>query len=194
MRLRNEVVVGAPVEQTWSALLDVPRVAGALPGATIEPAGEAGLYRGTMRVKLGPVSATYEGVARLQEVDEDARVAVFHVQGRERGGQGAAAATITNRLAAADGGTRVEIDTDLNVTGRAAQLGRGLLEDVAARLVSDFAGRLEREVLTGAAPAEPEAEALDLGQAAWEPLARRYAAPAAAFALGVLVGLGLRRR
>jgi carbon monoxide dehydrogenase subunit G len=193
MKLTNEIVVAAPPEQTWALLLDVPRVAGALPGATVEPAGEAGLYRGTMRLKLGPVAATYEGVARLQDVDEDERVAGFHVQGREQGGPGTASATITNRVAPAEGGgTRVVVETELHVTGRAAQFGRGILEDVAARILTEFAQRLEGEVLGAAL--EPPAEALDLGAAVWEPLARRYAVPAAAFALGVAVGLALRRR
>lgn len=193
MKLQNEALVGAPINETWSLLLDVPRVAGALPGAVIEPAGDAGLYRGTMRVKLGPVSATYDGVARLQEVDEDAYVAVFRIEGRERAGHGAAAATITNRLTAADGGTRVTIETDLHVTGRAAQLGRGIVEEVAARLVSDFAARIEREVLEESRDTT-DAGALDLGRAAWDPLARRFGIPAAAFTLGLVIGFALRRK
>ena len=97
MRLRNEFVVAAPLEQTWRALLDVPRVASALPGATIEAGGDAGAYRGRLTVKIGPVTAQYDGTARVEGVDEDAHTASFYVQGA--GGQGSAAATITNRLA-----------------------------------------------------------------------------------------------
>src|SRR4051812_7075157 len=114
MKLRNEFVVGASLEQTWQTLLDVPRVASALPGATIEPGGN-GEHRGRVRLKLGPVTAEYAGTARLADVDEDAHVASFHVQGA--GDQGTAAATITSRVVETEGGTRVIVETDLRVTG-----------------------------------------------------------------------------
>lgn len=187
MKLRNEFIVAAPLERTWATLLDVPRVASALPGATIEP-GASGDYRGRMKVKIGPVTAEYAGTARLEDVDEDAHVASFYVQGS--GAQGSAAATITNRVEEAEGGTRVVVETDLRVTGRAAAFGRGLMEDVSARLLTEFARRLEAEILepsarvSTASASEPE-DALDLGAAAWEPLVRRYALPA------LLVGLVL---
>jgi carbon monoxide dehydrogenase subunit G len=179
MQLRNEAVVAAPLADTWEALLDVPRVARALPGATIEPKGVEGAYRGALKVRLGPVTMQYEGVARLQDVDEDEHVATFHLQGREARGHGGATATITNRLFAEDGSTRVVVETDVAVTGRAAQFGRGLLEDVAGRMVEQFTARLEREVLTPSVDEEPAEqagteEALDLGSAAWGPLLRRY--------------------
>ena len=215
MRLTNEFVVAAPLERTWATLLDVPRVAAALPGAAIEPGGADGGFRGRMKVKIGPVTAEYAGTARLEEVDEDGCAATFHVQGS--GGQGSAAATIVNRLEPVDGGTRVVVDTDLRVTGRAAQFGRGLMEDVAAALVREFAQRLEREVLAGASddsprpreraetgreagepgsapPLSPRNEPLDLGAAAWEPLLRRYGTPISIglLALAVLV-LAARR-
>ena len=195
MKLRNEFVVAAPLEQTWQTLLDVPRVASALPGATIEPGGN-GDYRGSMRLKIGPVTAEYAGTARLEDVDEDAHIASFHVQGS--GAQGTAAARITNRVEnAAEGGTRVIVETDLRVTGRAAAFGRGLLEDVSARMLAEFARRLEAEILTPAGPRAPAAasapprdDVLDLGAAAWEPLVRRYAVPV----LVVLLVLSLLRR
>ena len=191
MKLRNEFVVAAPLEQTWRTLLDVPRVASALPGATIEPGGDAGVYRGRLSLKIGPVTAQYEGTARIEEVDEDAHVASFYVQGA--GGQGSAAATITNRLEQTDGGTRVVVETDLQVTGRAASFGRGLMEDVSARLLAEFARRLQQEIIappgttTRVGRVEPQ---FDLGAAAWEPLVRRYALPA----LVALVLLLLLRR
>lgn len=197
MKLRNEVVVDAPLERAWSVVLDVPRVAGALPGATVEPAGEAGLYRGTMRVKLGPVTTEYEGVARLQDVDEDEHVARFHLQGRERRGQGTAAATITNRLIAENGATRLVVETEMNVTGRAAQFGRGIMESVASGLLQEFARRLEQEA-TGepgaVAAAPPAAEALDLGQVAWAHVVRGKLPVALAFTAGLALGLLLRRK
>jgi uncharacterized protein len=176
MKLRNEVVVAAPLEETWRTLLDVARVVRALPGASIEADGVEGVYRGSMRVKLGPVTAEYTGAATLEEADEDERVATFRVQGREARGHGTATATITNRLVPEEaGGTRVIVETELDITGKAAQFGRGILEDVSSRLLDQFASRLEAEVLGGdaGAPAAKE-DVLDVGSAAWGPLLRRY--------------------
>jgi uncharacterized protein len=176
MKLRNEVVVAAPLEETWRTLLDVARVVRALPGASIEADSVEGVYRGSMRVKLGPVTAEYTGAATLEDADEDERVATFRVQGREARGHGTATATITNRLVPeAAGGTRVIVETELDITGKAAQFGRGILEDVSSRLLDQFASRLEAEVLGGdaGAPAAKE-EVLDVGSAAWGPLLRRY--------------------
>lgn len=205
MKLRNEFTVAAPLERTWETLLDVPRVAAALPGATIEPGGADGDHRGRMKVRIGPVTAEYAGTARLDEVDEDARAATFHVQGT--GGQGTAAATIVNRLEPAGGGTRVVVETDLRVTGRAAGFGRGLMEDVAAATLAEFAKRLEQQILEPSnsllqgAPAAgagteapPETEPLDLGAAAWEPLLRRYGVPVAIGLLLVLLLLAATRK
>jgi carbon monoxide dehydrogenase subunit G len=176
MKLRNEVVVAAPLEETWRTLLDVARVARALPGASIEADGVEGVYRGTMRVKLGPVTADYTGAATLEDADEDERVATFRVQGREARGHGTATAKITNRLVPEEaGGTRVIVETELDITGKAAQFGRGVLEDVSSRLLDQFASRLEAEVLGGGAGAPAaKAEVLDVGSAAWGPLLRRY--------------------
>jgi uncharacterized protein len=196
MKLKNEVIVPAPLEQTWPLLLDVPRMVRALPGATVEPDGAEGVYRGALKVRLGPVAMEYEGVARLEDVDEDEHVATFRIEGRERRGHGGATATITNRLAPAEGGTRLIVETDLSVTGRAAQFGRGLMEDVAGHLLQRFARGLEAAVLGAeeVAPARPAAAELDLGAAAWRPLLRRYGPFAAVGVGGFLLGLAFRRR
>ena len=197
MNLRNEFTVAAPLERTWKTLLDVPRVASALPGASISSDSSDGAYRGTMRVKIGPVTAEYAGTARLEEIDEDAHVASFRVQGS--GGAGTAAATIVCHVEPAeDGASRVVVETDLRVTGRAASFGRGLMEEVASRILAEFAQRLEREIAAPGAVREPstapgavESEPpLDVGAAAWEPLLRRYGVPA----LLVLVLVLLLRR
>jgi uncharacterized protein len=189
LKLKNEFVVAAPVERTWQALLDVPRIARALPGAIIEPEPADGAYRGTMKVKLGAVTAEYAGTAMLQDVDEDERVASFRVEARERRGQGTAAATITSRLAEENGRTRVSVETELEVTGRQAQLGRGIMEDVAEQVLKRFAERLETELAGGPADQQRAAaaadEALDLGGAVLGPLRER----ALLFAAGLLVGL-----
>jgi carbon monoxide dehydrogenase subunit G len=189
MRLRNEFEVGVPLERTWDTLLDVARIARALPGATIEPEAEGGAWRGRMKVKLGPVTTEYTGTARIQDADEDDRVMSFRVEGREVRGQGSAAATITARLARVDDRTRVVVETDLQVTGRQAQLGRGLMEDVAGAVLGQFAGRLERELRGEAPPVGPGGEALDVSAAVRGPLLER----AGLVLAGVLAGVALGR-
>ena len=193
MRLRNEFDVDADPRRTWAILLDVPRVARALPGATIDPDAEGGAWRGTMKVRLGPVTTEYAGTARVQDVDEDDRVASFRVEGREARGQGSAAATITTQVAPSGAGTHVVVETDLQVTGRQAQLGRGLMEDVAGALLGEFAGRLERE-LRGEGAADGGGEALDLSAAVRGPLLERAGLVGAGFVVGLAVGWGLGRR
>lgn len=145
MKLQNEFTVAAPLERTWDLLLDIQRVAQCLPGATIEPADD-GVYHGKMKMRLGPMTLDYKGAARLAEVDDDDHVATIDVKGKEARGQGTASATIRNRVEPADGGTRVVVETDLNITGRPAQFGRGIMEDVASRMLGDFAKRLEQEL------------------------------------------------
>jgi carbon monoxide dehydrogenase subunit G len=195
MKLTNDVTVAAPLERTWSLLLDVPRVVRALPGATVEPDGAEGVYRGALKVRLGPVAVEYEGTARLEDVDEDEHVASFRIEGRERRGHGGATATIVNRLVPAENGTRLVVETDLAVTGRAAQLGRGLMEDVAGSLLEQFAHGLEAAALGREdAAAMAGAAELDLGAVAWAPLLRRYGPIAAAGLGGFLLGLALGRR
>jgi uncharacterized protein len=190
MKLHNELRLEVPVAQAWSALLDVPRVARALPGAAVE--GDAGPdgYRGRMRVKIGPASAEYTGLARLEDVDDDEHRASYRVHGREVHGQGEAEAVIRVAAAADGGATRVHVDTELAVSGRQAQLGRGLMEDVAAGVLEEFAARLQ-DALAGASAESSDdgAEAFDAGRAVLRPLLER-----AAYALGgLLAGLALGR-
>jgi carbon monoxide dehydrogenase subunit G len=147
LTLENEFTVDAGVEQTWALLLDLPRVAGCLPGAVIDQADAEGNYAGTMKVKLGPVAMTYRGVARMTGVDETARAVTFHMQGKETKGQGTASATVRNRLEQTAGATRVHVQTELSVTGRPAQFGRGIMQDVAARMLSDFATCLSQRLV-----------------------------------------------
>ena len=194
MKLRNEFEVAVPVERTWATLLDVPRVARALPGATIDDAAGAGVWRGTMKVKLGPVVTEYAGTARVQDVDEDDRVASYRVEGREARGQGTAAATITTRLRDhADGGTHVVVETDLQVTGRQAQLGRNLMEDVAGAILGEFATRLERELRGESTPDDRGADALDVSHAVRGAVAERAVVLAAGLLLGAALGYAAGR-
>src|SRR5687767_271896 len=107
MKLENTFTVAAPLERTWATLLDIERVAGCLPGATIEPAHDDGVFRGAMKIKLGPMVVDYRGTARLQDVDEDTHTASIAVQAREARGPGTAAAVISNRLEPENGRTRI---------------------------------------------------------------------------------------
>ncbi|MGB9185975.1 MAG: SRPBCC family protein [Solirubrobacteraceae bacterium] len=192
MKLTDELSIAAPLSKTWPVLLDVPTVARALPGAAIGDTAEQGEYRGRMKVKLGPVTAEYTGVARLQEVDDDDHVARYHVVGREARGQGSAEATITIGARDDDGGTRLRVETELAITGRQAQLGRGVMEEVASGVLREFVGRLEGTI-TGegesAGAVDGGEDVFDAGAAVYRPLLER----AAILLAGVLVGLGLGR-
>lgn len=155
MKLTNEFTVAVPLERAWETLLDIERVAGFLPGAKIEPADEKDVYHGSMRVKVGPMVVNYQGTARLVLADEEQHIADLAVEARDTKGQGTASATIRNRLVPHDSGTRVIAETDLAITGRQAQFGRGIMQDVAGRMLGDFAKRFEDYLLHGDATPEP---------------------------------------
>jgi carbon monoxide dehydrogenase subunit G len=123
----------------------VERVAPCLPGAAIE-SSEGDEYVGTMAIKLGPITSRYRGTVRVLEADAEARRAVMRAQASDQRGQGTAAATITTTLSAVDGGTRVRVETEMQVTGPAAQFGRGVMQDVSAKLMRRFAERLAEEI------------------------------------------------
>ena len=154
MELTNEFTVDVPPEQAWDVLTDVERIAPCMPGAQLrEIEGEE--YRGVVRVKVGPITAEYKGVARFLEQDPVSRKAVLRAEGRETRGQGNASATITATLEPADVGTRVSVVTDLTVSGRVAQFGRGVLADVSNKLLGQFVDCLESTVLAAAQPGQP---------------------------------------
>lgn len=161
MILRNEFTVDAPAQRTWRTLQDLERVAGCLPGATIEPAGEDGAHRGTLRLKVGPLRMSYGGTVRLLDVDDATRTVSFDASAREQGGVGTAAAVIRTSVTGGDGGgdregtggpTAVRVETDLSVTGRAAQFGRGMIEGVATRTLAAFASELQQLLAEDRAP------------------------------------------
>jgi carbon monoxide dehydrogenase subunit G len=166
LKLTNEFTVAVPLERAWETLLDIERVAGFLPGAKIEPSDEKDVYHGSMRVKVGPMIVNYQGTARLVLADEAEHVADLAVEARDTKGQGTASATIRNRLVPHNGGTRVIAETDLSVTGRQAQFGRGIMQDVAGRMLDDFARRFEDYLVRGEAAPEPAATAASATQAA----------------------------
>lgn len=162
MELSNEFEVATDLEEAWSVLTDIERIAPCLPGAELrEVDGEE--YRGVVKVKVGPITAEYKGVARLIELDAKEHRAVLRAEGRESRGQGTAAATITATLEPSEKGTRVSVQTDLSITGKVAQFGRGVLADVSAKLLAQFAGNLESMVLANAKPQADAASAPDEG-------------------------------
>ncbi len=155
MKIENEFTVDAPVQQAWEAILDLERVAPCLPGAAIEEAtGDE--YQGTMAVKLGPITARYRGTVRVEEADEENHRAVLRANGKEVRGQGSASATITSTMNEEDGQTRVRVETDIQVTGKVAQFGRGIMQDVAAELIDRFSTCVEQEIVGGNVGEEPD--------------------------------------
>jgi carbon monoxide dehydrogenase subunit G len=149
MELTNEFEVAVPIEEAWTVLTDVERIAPCLPGAELQEV-EGDQYRGIVKVKVGPITASYKGSARFEEMDAIAHRAVLKAEGRETRGQGNASATISATLSPSGDGTKVEVVTDLAITGKVAQFGRGVLADVSGKLLDQFVHNLETMVLTPA--------------------------------------------
>ena len=147
MKLENEFTVPASIDQAWAVLLDVPRVAPCLPGATVEPGGgEDGVFKGAMKIKIGPITASYKGTVKIEETDEAAHRVAMKAQAKDARGQGTAAATITSTMEEVADGTKVHVVTDMRVTGPAASFGRGVMQDVSAKLMGRFADCLAEEM------------------------------------------------
>jgi carbon monoxide dehydrogenase subunit G len=154
MRLDHEFTVPVPASQAWPVLLDIGRIAPCMPGATITKV-DGDDFEGTVKVKVGPITVTYGGTASFLEKDESQRVAVIEARGKETRGTGTANARITAQLF--DSGaesTRVAVTTDLSITGKPAQFGRGVMNDVGNKLLGRFADCLAGE-LAGTSTATP---------------------------------------
>ena len=147
MELAHEFTVDAPVDRAWAVLTDIERIAPCMPGAELTGV-DGGTYQGLVKVKVGPISAQYKGTASFVEKDEAAHRAVLKATGRDTRGQGNAAATVTAVMTEQGDGTQVAITTDMTVSGRVAQFGRGVMADVTARLLQQFVDNLEANVLT----------------------------------------------
>lgn len=148
MEIEDTFRVALAVDDTWRVLLDIERIAPCLPGAQLQEI-EGDEYRGVVKVKVGPITAAYKGAAHFESRDELTHTAVIVGSGRDTRGQGNASATITMTLVPDGTGTQVKVSTDLAVTGKVAQFGRGVMADVSQKLLAQFVANLERDVLSG---------------------------------------------
>jgi uncharacterized protein len=193
MRFENSFDVDAPLEEVWSALLDVERVAPTVPGAQVlEQTGEDA-YKVAIKVKVGPMSMTYRGEVEIVERDEAAHRAVMKARAKESRGQGTANADVIMVLSGGNGGTAATVTTDVELSGKVATMGQGVLQDVSGRLVQTFAQNLAAMLEGGEAAPAPEAapaaepapsqpapepaEALDLGSLGGAVVAERLRDP-----------------
>jgi carbon monoxide dehydrogenase subunit G len=210
VELNNEFRVAVPAAKTWEVLTDVERVAPCLPGATLLSV-DGDEFTGAVKVKVGPITVSYKGDAAFLEKDASAQRVVLKANGKETRGNGNAAAIVTAQLKDEGDATSVVITTDLTISGKAAQFGRGVLADVAGSLIAQFAKSLEADMLGGApAPAATESvgaapqttaaatagpgDSVDLLKVVAVPMAKRAAPAVAALVAGGVVGFLLGRR
>ncbi|HEY3681507.1 MAG TPA: SRPBCC family protein [Streptosporangiaceae bacterium] len=152
MELEHEFTIPVPVDRAWPVLLDVERVAPCMPGASLDSVdGDA--FTGRLKVKVGPITVTYKGDARITKKDADEHAVTMEASGKEARGTGTAAATVDAQLHAEGDNTRVTVRTNFNVTGKPAQFGRGVMSDVGGKLIDKFAERLEAQLSGGDDPA-----------------------------------------
>ena len=147
MELSNDFEVSAPIEKVWEVINDVELIAPCLPVAQLEEV-ENDEYKGFVKVKVGPITAQYRGVAKFVEKDDSNHRVVIRGEGRYTRGAGNAAADITASLESTTEGTRVNVVTDLKITGKVAQFGRGVMADISKKLMSQFADNLSELVLS----------------------------------------------
>jgi len=208
MELVNEFRVPVPSTTAWTVLTDVQRVAPCIPGAQLLSV-DGDDFTGAVKVKVGPITVSYQGEATFTEKDESAQRVVIRANGKETRGSGNAAALVTAQLKDEGDVTGVVITTDLTISGKAAQFGRGVLADVAGNLIAQFARRLEADLQGGAAEqtttaataeqataaAAPSADdSVDLVKVVALPIAKRYAPVVAALAGGLAAGILIGRR
>lgn len=166
MDLHHGFEIPADVGHAWTVLMDIPRIAPCMPGAELTEVVGEDTYKGNARVKVGPISLSFAGTATITDIDPAARTARVAARGSDAKGRGTASADVRFALSpAGEGRTRVDVNTDLNLTGSVAQYGRasGLIDEVARQIIADFVRNLEAELARDGAPAA--ASALAAGQA-----------------------------
>ena len=174
MDLDHEFTVEVPVADAWAILTDLRRIAPCLPGAELtEVDGE--IYRGQVKVKVGPIVAQFKGQASFVSRDDVAHTATLKGEGRDATGKGAASALITARLTSVTPtSTKCTVHTDLTISGKVAQFGRGAMADISEKLLTQFSDNLNQLIASGeAAPQENEVTPINLLSAAGAPIFRR---------------------
>lgn len=164
MNIHNRFEVPLPPDQAWAVLLDIPRIAPCMPGARLISVDGDDAYTGEVQVRLGPVTMSFRGQARITAKDDANRTATVRAEGRDHKGRGGANADVTFRMVPATAGTAVEIDTALTLSGSVAQYGRGagMINDLANHLIGQFATNLRKELdATRPAPVETPAVAAE---------------------------------
>ena len=157
MKFVNEIAIDAPADELFEFLSDVERVAPCLPGARVEDR-DGDDFKGSMRVKVGPITGTYKGTMRFVELDRESRRAVMSARADEAAGQGNAEAWIESEVSESDGRSQLRMVTDLQLRVRVAQFGRGTIERIAQRMFSEFAGNIEQQMAGGGATAAEDAD------------------------------------
>ena len=143
MELSNEIEVNAPIEEVWNAFNTPERIAPCLPGAELQEV-EGDNFKGAVKIKVGPITAQYKGIASYQDKDESSKRVVIKGDGRDTRGAGNASALITAQLSEVSSNvTNVKVLTELTITGKVAQFGRGAISDVSGKLMTQFANNLE---------------------------------------------------
>jgi carbon monoxide dehydrogenase subunit G len=198
VKFENEFDVDAPIDEVYAALLDVERVAPNVPGASVLEQTDENTYKAQIKVKVGPMSMTYKGDVEITDKDPGSHSATLRVKMKESRGQGNATATVQMVLTGDDKRTSARIETDVELSGKVAAMGRGVIQDVSGKLVRTFAENLQK-MLAGppaapepvAAPEpEPEpAEALDLGSLGGQVVLSQLKDPKKLGALVVLIAL-----
>jgi uncharacterized protein len=154
MELTHDFTVPAGIDDAWATFMDLERVGSCFPGAVVTSVDESG-FAGTVKVKLGPIALQYAGTGEFLERDDAAHRAVIEAKGKDKRGNGTAGATVTVQLAPSGEGTRIDVTTDLSVTGKPAQFGRGVMQDVSDKLLQQFVACIEGQFAVD----EPDASA-----------------------------------
>jgi carbon monoxide dehydrogenase subunit G len=208
MQLEHRLSVPAPIDVVWPALLDPERVAPCVPGATLTGV-EGETFNGTVKVRVGPITLLYKGTGTFTETDEQGRRAVLKADAKDTRGNGTVKATVTLTLTDEGDHTTGTVATDLSITGKPAQFGRGMIADVGGKIIEQFAACLSEKLAVAATPSQPaaaseaadaakasqpeEVEPLDLVQYARSSVLKRVG-PLVAVAMLVLIAGALVRR
>jgi carbon monoxide dehydrogenase subunit G len=183
MQIENEFAVAAPPDRVYAFLLDVNRVVTCMPGAELSEVVDPTTFRGKVKIKVGPITVSYNGTARIADRDDGIRTATLQAEGRETTGPGSARATARMSVEGADGTSTVKLITDLTVAGRIANFGRGVMEDVSRRLVTQAADCIKSHLeeasptLAGGVPGEAEGGAIPAADDGGPPSVPVAAAP-----------------